>query len=727
MAALSDDPTAASGVDFTVTQWVADADTEDHEGNGSLAAAEPPQPPPAEGASGLAAPVSAPVVIAKRLVHGRYRSAGTGFQLELRVDVDGPRPLKRVSGDFFTVSGASTSYYGSFAVNAPTVTSTPTQIVIEGTGTFTRATTAKRVRVTIPRVTVLQPAADATVQFITPPSTLGAKYTCAFASPFFRTIVWEQDRVAGTVPFSAYDTAALPVPVGSPTGVLDVQRAFGLAGLQVIPSGGGNVIPVNAAGADLKWTDAELHAAMVTHFSGYKAAPQWRVWLLVATEHVSGYRGIMFDATDAHQRQGAAVFHNAIAGPGAADQRAQLRTYVHELGHAFNLLHSWQKNLADPPAPLGPNGGFGDLSWMNYTWQYQPTPPAPGGDAAYWAAFPFQFTANELAHLRHGYYANVVMGANPFGKGAAEVDPDEFDAPAEDRSGLALELRPKPSYAYGEPVVVELKLSTTDIRGTSAHGFLHPNDDFVAIAIRQPSGRTVLFRPMLRHCADEDRTERLDATRPAIYASAFIGHGRDGAYFEQPGRYALRGVYRAADGSRVVSPVAELRVQRPLTAADEEAGELLMGDQQGQLLTLLGSESSHLSAGNAALDELLERHGSHPLATFARLAKGVTAARDFKCVTDEKTVEVIPARPSESIAMLTDVAEASRGDGGVDNITLNFAIRRRAAAEVKAGDVEQAAQTLDSLPEVFAAKGVKPAVLDTIRLQAETAKANLLG
>src|SRR5215207_7506548 len=34
---------------------------------------------------------------AKRRVRGRYRSTGTGFQVELRVDVDGPRPMKRVS------------------------------------------------------------------------------------------------------------------------------------------------------------------------------------------------------------------------------------------------------------------------------------------------------------------------------------------------------------------------------------------------------------------------------------------------------------------------------------------------------------------------------------------------------------------------------------------------------------------------------------------------------
>ena len=32
------------------------------------------------------------------------------------------------------------------------------------------------------------------------------------------------------------------------------------------------------------------------------------------------------------------------------------------------------------------------------------------------------------------------MGAEPFGKGAAEVDPEMFDEPMEDNSGLAFEM-----------------------------------------------------------------------------------------------------------------------------------------------------------------------------------------------------------------------------------------------------------------------------------------------
>ena len=313
--------------------------------------------------------------------------------------------------------------------------------------------------------------------------------------------------MAGAIPFVSYDTGSLPQPAGSPPRVLSVSKAFAEAGIELMETGAPNVIPTSAAGGGTSptWSDSELHNAMANHFSLFADQPQWRVWMLVATAHDDGYRGIMFDYSDAFQRQGAAVFWNAIQGEDANSQRAALRTYVHELGHAFNLLHSWQKHLADPPAPLGPNGGLGELSWMNYAWKYQPTPPAPGGEGAYWSSFPFQFSDNELVHLRHGAYKNVIMGANPFGKGAAEIDPDLFADPIDDHSGLALELRARDAFAYGEPVVVELKLSATDLRGKDTHGYLHPKDEFVTIAIREPSGRVVLHRPMLRHCVDEER------------------------------------------------------------------------------------------------------------------------------------------------------------------------------------------------------------------------------
>ena len=69
---------------------------------------------------------------------------------------------------------------------------------------------------------------------------------------------------------------------------------------------------------------------------------------------------------------------------------------------------------------------------------------------------------------------------------------------------------------------------------------------------------------MLRHCVDEEREIAPGPGQPAIYDSAYIGFGRDGFYFEQPGRYELRAQYIAADGSRVISPVVQLRVRPPV-------------------------------------------------------------------------------------------------------------------------------------------------------------------
>jgi hypothetical protein len=680
-----------------------------------------PQPP--------AAPAPSPPValLRRRLVRGRYRSAAVGWQLDLRVDVDGARPMNRVSGDFFQSSGATTSYFGSFVVEGAAISTTPTEVRIEGLGRFSWAAAAPLVRVTIPRVSLRAAHAPATVQFLTPPNTPGASYLCTFASRFFRTVQWEQDSVAGTVPFVSYDTGSLPQPPGSPARILSVSKAFGEAGIELQETGVPNVIPVSAAGPESSptWTDSELHNAMVNHFSLFANQPQWRVWMLVATTHAEGARGIMFDYGDAFQRQGAAVFYDAIRGTDAASQRAMLRTYVHELGHAFNLMHSWQKNLADPPQPLGPNGGLGDLSWMNYAWKYQPAPPAAGGEPAYWAGFPFAFSDSELVHLRHGFHKNVIMGADPFGTNAAEIDPDLFSEPLTDNSGLALELRGKEAFGYGEPVVVELKLSATDLRGKDTHGYLHPKDDFVSLAIRQPSGRVVLYRPLMRRCVDEDRSVRLDPGQPAIYDSAYVGFGRDGQYFDQPGQYELRAQYTAADGSRVVSPVMRTRVRPPGSAEDEQVGELMMGEEQGQLLALLGSDSESLRRGREALDTVLEEHGDHPLAVYARLAKGINCQRDYKDLTADKRINVREAESKDAAKLLAAVEQASTGDAGVDNITLNMAMRRQARAEARAGAPAKAAKVMDRMVSLFEQKGVNPHVLQKIRGQAESVKESI--
>ncbi|MHC5261878.1 YfgM family protein [Streptomyces sp. UC4497] len=672
---------------------------------------------------------AAAAVARYRPASGRYRSSGGSFQLELRVDVDstrsGSKVLRKVSGDFFTVTGGTTAYFGSFTVHGPTVTWSATQVVIKGLGSYTWQAGAPVVRVTIPRRLVGQPPAAATVQFLTVAGQAGASYLCPYISPYFRALTWEQDSVAGKIPFLAYNTGSLPRPPGSPARSLSVPGAYAEAGIQLLVSGAANVVADSPNG----WTDSELHSAMQTNFSQWRNVPQWKVWLFVAGayEGLAGVRGIMFDAADSFQRQGCAVFYDMIKGADPETQRAQLRTYVHELGHSFNLLHSWQKNLARPPAPLGPKGGFGDLSWMNYPQNYQ-SASGPTGTAAYWSDFPFQFTDNELIHLRHGYYRNVIMGANAFATGAADIEPELFDEPLADESGLRLGLRgAKSGFAFGEPVVVELKLETTDLRGRSTHGHLHPDDELVNIAIRQPSGRTVLYRPLRVRCVDHDETVRLDTDRPAVYASAYIGYGRDGHYFQQPGTYQLRASYQASDGSRIVSPVLRIAVRHPVTAADSELAELMMGEEQGKLLVLRGSDSPSLRSGNDALQEVIERHANHPFSVYARLAKGLNAEHEFKSLKADKTGLAVRAPDTKAaIDQLAPVVKASQQGKGVDNLTLNLATRRLARAYARQGDLEEAGTILDRLVRHFDTSAFNPHVVEAVRAQADSTKAKLM-
>jgi hypothetical protein len=651
----------------------------------------------------------------KRPASGRYRGVSGNLQLELRVDVDGRRPTRRVSGDLFRVAGGTTSYFGSFIIHTPTITATPTTVIIKGSGQFSFITLHEIVTVTIPRVAPLAPPAAAQVVFTDNAGGAGAVYTCPFVSPFFRTVQYEQDSVQGTVPFISYNTGQLSS--GGPARALSVVSAYAEAGIEVQVAGVSNIIPTDGSGPDAKWSNAELHASMAQQFSLWRNDPQWKVWLLIATRHENaGLRGIMFDQ-EGRQRQGCAVFHDLIQGDTALAQRAALRTYIHELGHCFNLLHSWQKTLAVPPQP----NKLDALSWMNYVQNF------PGGEAAYWAAFPFQFEDSELVHLRHAFRDNVIMGGNNFGAGAAEFDAQAFAEPLVDNSGLKLELKARKNFVQCEPVVVELKLSTTDLRGKRVHTRIHPNFGFVQLAIQLPNGQTAPYRPLAEQCA-ETETIVLDAENPAIYASAYISYGKKGFYFDQAGLYQLRAVYYALDGSEVVSNTLMLRVRSPLDRTEERIADLYAGNDQGALFFLLGSDSEYLASGNKDLETVVGEHGDHPLAVYAHLVQGINAARQFKTVTDDKQLKLRKPQDKEAIEKLSEVVNASKQGAGVDNITLDMTMRRLARAQHRYGDDTAANATINDITDFFGKQlRHRPQVARKIAERANELKTELLG
>jgi hypothetical protein len=633
-----------------------------------------------------------PLPIAKRPVSGRYRGTVGGFQLEVRVDVDRTRPMKRLSGDFYQISGGTVTYFASFIVDAPTVTVTASQVVVKGLGNFTFAAGAPVVQVTIERRLIFQPQAPATVQFFTTGGSPGATYTCAFESIYFRTAHIETDRVSdiSTPVFSSYNTGSLPS--GGAARNLSVVGAYGEAGIEMIPSAASDVINISEAGANAQWSNAELHASMQNHFSLWQDQPQWAIWQVAAQLHEMGpsLYGIMFDQ-QGKQRQGCAVFHNGIGGETADQLRLQVYTYVHELGHGFNLLHSWQKQYASPPVPNRPNS----LSWMNYPWNY------PGGGApAFWNSFAFQFDNEEVIHMRHGFRNNVIMGGSNFGVGSA-LGREIMADPVRDESGLKLTISThQKNFGLGEPVVLQLMLNTTDARGRRAHTWLHPNFSMVKIVIRKPSGEVVAYEPLIEHLVGP--RESIIGLNDTIAESAYIGYGKDGLYFEEPGNYRIRACYGALDGSQVMSDIITVRVRYPVTAAESELADLFIGDEQGTLLYLLGSDHESLRRGNEAFDEILAKYPDNAMTNYVRLVKGINASRDFKTITDDKENRVVvrPAKLDESSKLLSVVADS----GVLDPVSAKMALTNLAEVQTKAGDDEAVKQTLSKLSAIAIGK-----------------------
>ncbi|MGS2646889.1 hypothetical protein [Streptosporangium sp. G12] len=655
-----------------------------------------------------------------------------GSKIDLRVDLVGALPI--VSGDIFNITDDGEEYVNSFVLDGAEPLALPG--VLEGTATYAEPTTRLELSVT---VDTLAPGGTA---FVTRSSTDDelepVVYTCPYVSRFLRTIDWEIDYVAGTQPVSQYATTDHPRPPGLDKRIMTAQAAYADAGVELRTAGIPNEISMEGAGENLAWSKAELHAAMVSHFSLHRDTQQWKLWTFIANRYEdtdptqkSRIDGTSFDDRDEDpkfQRQGMAIFYDAAVEAGYVGRREGLFSCIHEIGHTLNLTHSWEKNLSNPPQPLGPLKGYGDLSFMNYADEYKGEPEGEDREAAFYSRFTWQFTENELRHIRHGFYNHVVMGGSAYGTDSAHRPalPDD-DLPAASRSGLRLEVSGKDTFSHGEPVTAEIKLSLDGSTPTAqAFDDLKPGGSHLTVLVTDPAGATRPFQPIARTCGRAHRLT-LDADTPALYDSAYIGYGAGGFTFDQPGTYRLAARYYAPDDSTVASPEHLIQINPPADENDKAAGDLLMGPQQGKLLALLGSDAPQLADGNAALDQLIADHGDHPLAVYARMVKGANAGRHFLTLT-EGGVEVRPADTDTSIEQLGAVVETtldSGTDAGVDNITLNETMRRLARAHARAGDLKQADTVLGQLVDTFADKNVPAPVLATITEQAEATRTQL--
>lgn len=449
-----------------------------------------------------------------RLVSGRFGLDGVSWTVH--VDVDGTDPLSKAS-----------------AYDPATGRHVLVDLVPDAAGTWTGAADGLELEVTGP---------DA-CRLVVDGQELG---TLGRLLDAFRELRVDYAVCPGVTYQQAIDLAGFST---SEQGVMDLARALERAGIRthLVRSSASPDPLAHSTDWDAAWDDAELHDAMVEHWL-YAGVAGWNLWLMAAGVHEegSGLAGLMFDgpgSPDEVQRQGVAAFSraelhvpgDAVTGP--ESERNQMFTLVHEVGHALNLAHSWQKDEAVPEIPGA--GAWMPLtsdpaarSWMNY----------PHAVAEFWGDFGYRFELDEVLFLRHAPEPNVMMGGKPFFVDHA-LNAQRQSLP------LKVEIVGAPRFGPLEPVHLSVRVThggDRDLlalsedateRSTGLEGRLL--QAVLRTVVEEADGQLRVVRSYVHRLASNPRGAL--KPRSVAWADVFVGGepGR-GALFRDPGVYAVR-------------------------------------------------------------------------------------------------------------------------------------------------------------------------------------------
>ncbi len=411
-------PAADSGNPNPLTPLFSIQPVENHDDSGSgtpnipLASVSPPGYNPVSPDSGQGSPAypwfsmepthQAPAQsIGELPADGRYRLANDVLEMELRIDLDGSNI---VSGDLFAAAAGQREYLASFR-------SPPGTRLQKGSNPlFLVVTDAHRQRadgaLQVTQGAGINLLVDLTVY--SPVKALPVNQTVSFSGRLEGTAM---RRLGLEIEAEA---EVLTTPNWEAGGKrISIQSCLENAGFDVYHTGDRSTIPTPDVQGG--WDDSQLHGLMTDMARSRLDRPDWQLQaLLLQKPKMAGLNGVMFDSGERDSnrlpRQGFAVFQHEIRFPiisRAGDrqvrldwQRKMIQTVIHELGHALNLAHRFERAV----------GRADSSSFMNYDWKYL------GGNNRdrYWRDFNFRFDADELAFLRHAPHPAVIPGGAEF-------------------------------------------------------------------------------------------------------------------------------------------------------------------------------------------------------------------------------------------------------------------------------------------------------------------------
>ncbi|MET0888097.1 MAG: hypothetical protein ABWX92_16795 [Mycetocola sp.] len=556
--------------------------------------------------------------------------------------------------------------------------------------------------------------------------------TYAWASARFRSVEFEYDTTPDANQVVSVNTHDHPNrPAGIRNEALSIDTVYRRAGFDVRNSGGSGSVPVAGAGANGTWSDAEMHDAMQTYWSRFSNAPRWSMWVFSAALHDMGNSlgGIMFDDIGPNHRQGTAIFTEAFISvapsadpaPDAWVRRMRFWTTAHEMGHAFNLAHAWQKSLGTAWIPLVDEPEA--RSFMNYPYSVS------GGETAFFATFDYRFSNAELLFMRHAPARFVQMGnANWFDNHGFE-SPDAALQAAEYRLEVRAN-RERAEFEFLEPVVLEVKL-TNDGRDPKIIGST-ALDPAGLVVIIKPEGKPARqWIPYATACA-EPRAEVLEPGLSA-YESLPLFAGQNGWDVAEPGVYDIH-VAAEVDGMVVFSNPLRLRVAAPRSSEEERLAGEFFTENVGRALTFSGTVA--LTDANETLRETVDRLPSSAAAVHAAVALAQPLARDFKSLTIPDTsvpmtsvadadgsVAVRRAQPDQALTLMsttTDTAVVDATAETLGHIGFRREVEQFAVALSNTGDSAGAASLQTDLAKALSNRGVLPRVVDEVAEKAGT-------
>ena len=411
---------------------------------------------------------------------------------------------------------------------------------------------------------------------------------------------------------------------------MSIEGALEQAGFEVHPAGSANEI---GRAPNSGWSEKDIEALMYDTAQIDMNARAFAMQLLwLSRSNRNGLFGVMFDTEDDRPRQSVAVFAEEIRSrfnDAFSRDRKLLQTAVHEIGHALNLAHRFERSV----------GRADSHSFMNYDWRFR----GGGLRNEYWNGFNFTFDDDELAFLRHGGFHDIALGGAPFhsvrywSNGNGGYSPY---VPEEPLTDLSLEIKLPPSggqFLFGEPVLLGLTLTNhtgSDLKIPSS--ILDLKAGFVELLIRRipfgrrASGEQESFHPIVARCFDIDDGDVVILSDGESFEDNMnVTFGASGFSFAEPGRYEVQALLVVYDRVRNIERIAasspvQLFVGFPTGSDDMALAETVFSSEVGRWLAL-GAPKRLENVG----ENLLEAIKRHPTESAAAIEPHAVRAAMF--------------------------------------------------------------------------------------------------